>query len=220
MQFRQTDATIDLGLKTVTWIEHGLDNRGDTDQLTALRGEFYEQARSDNASIEETIDGYCRLRERIGRSIRRFPPSPIALHGQFTRRRELGSISMAVDLYNLVSLATGLSIGAHDLSTVIGDIRLDLTQGNEPFHPLGSDEIRQVPAGEYAYLDQENRVLCRMEYRQSAMTALSEDSRDCLFIVQGHQDSNHDQLIEAAEQVSDLLGTWCGSRRGSVWQTP
>lgn len=220
MQFWQTDATIDLGLKTITWIEHGLDNQGDTGQLTALRGEFYEQARSNNAAIEETIAGYCRLRERIGRSIRRFPPSPIALHGQFTRRGELGSISMAVDLYNLVSLSTGLSIGAHDLSAVIGDVRLDLTKGYEMFHPLGSDEIRQLPAGEYAYLDQENRVLCRMEYRQSAMTALSQNSQDCLFIVQGHQDSGHAELAAAAEQVSDLLRTWCGSRRGSVWQTP
>jgi hypothetical protein len=41
MQFRQTEATIDLGLKTVTWIEHRLDNHGDTGQLTALRREFF-----------------------------------------------------------------------------------------------------------------------------------------------------------------------------------
>ena len=41
MQFRQTDATIDLGLKTVTWTERGLDNHGDTEQLAALRREFF-----------------------------------------------------------------------------------------------------------------------------------------------------------------------------------
>jgi len=61
MQFRQTEATIDLGLKTVTWTEHGLDNHGDTGQLTDLREEYYELARSNNDAIEETIAGYCRL---------------------------------------------------------------------------------------------------------------------------------------------------------------
>lgn len=220
MQFLQTDRTIKLGLKTVSWIERDLDNLGNPEQLKQLREQLYTLARNNTVAIENTIAGYYTLRERIGRSVRRFPPSPIALHGQFKRKSELASISTAVDIYNLVSLATGLSIGAHDLQSIMGNVRLDITCGNESFHPLGSDEVRQVPADEYAYLDDDNRVLCRMEYRQSAMTALSGNSHECLFIVQGHENTSHELLLNAAEQVSELLKAHCGSHRGNVWQTP
>ncbi len=218
MSFQLTDPAATLGLRLVAWHEHALDNRGDPAFLAELRSASYAQAATRNPTRDATIAGYGSLRERVGRSVKRFPPSPMALRGQFERRGELGSVGPAVDIYNLVSLTTGLSIGAHDLAAVQGGVRLDITRGDEAFLPLGSDEEKPVPAGEYAYLDDSDCVLCRLEYRQSAHTCLSEASRDCVFIVQGHADTPMADLVAAADRVSALLATHCGSRRGQVWQ--
>lgn len=218
--FTQTATATALGLKTVTWLERALDNRADCSELDGLRDAFYARARLENHRAEQRIAGYRTLRERIGRSVRRYPPSPLALHAQFQRRQALLPVNPAVDIYNLVSLVTGLSIGAHDLAAVAGNVRLDTTRGDEVFYPLGSATARPVPAGEYAYLDEQDRVLCRMEYRQSAHSCVTRDSRDCLFIVQGHSGTGHELLLQTAQQVSDLLKTWCSARTGERWFTP
>lgn len=218
MQFQLTDPAAALGLRLVAWCEHGLDNRAEPAALDALRAEVYARAGAADAGRDALIAGYGALRERVGRSMKRFPPSPLALRGQFQRRGELGTISPAVDIYNLVSLATGLSIGAHDLAAVQGDIRLDVTQGHESFLPLGSNEDKPVPAGEYAYLDAADRVLCRLEFRQSGHTCLGRGSRDCMFIVQGHKDTPMALLEAAADRVSGLLAEHCASRRGDIWR--
>jgi DNA/RNA-binding domain of Phe-tRNA-synthetase-like protein len=218
MQFQLTESASALGLRLVVWCEYGLNNRDVAPELGSLRENIYAQARSADPQRDAVIAGFDMLRKRIGRSIRRFPPSPLALQGQFERRGELGAISPAVDIYNLVSLATGLSIGGHDLSAIQGDIRLDITQGHETFLPLGSDDERLVPAQEYAYLDASDRVLCRMEYRQSGHTCIGVESRDCVFIVQGHAATSMATLEQAADRVSSLLAGYCGSRRGETWR--
>lgn len=218
MQLQLTKSAAALGLKLVAWYEHDLDNLHPVESLQTLRDTVYAVAGMADQRRDAVIDGYRLLRDRIGRSVRRFPPSPMALQGQFERRGELGAISPAVDIYNLVSLASGLSIGAHDMSAVQGGVRLDVTCGHEPFLPLGSDEERPLPAGEYAYLDDSDRVLCRMEYRQSAHSCLRPGSRDCVFIVQGHAGTPMDMLEQAANLVSGLLATYCGAQRGEVWR--
>ncbi|MDH5425568.1 MAG: phenylalanine--tRNA ligase beta subunit-related protein [Gammaproteobacteria bacterium] len=220
INFYQSDNITKLGVRTVSWIEHGLDNTSDPQHINSLRNQYYTQANNNKTTIDQCISGYYTLREAVGRSVRRFPPSPLALRDQFLRKNEISSVSTAVDIYNLVSLTTGLSIGAHDLSTLSGDIRLDITQGNECFHPLGSKEERILPAGEYAYLDDKNQVLCRMEFRQSAHTCLTRKHLDALFIVQGHQDTSDEMLHSAAQQVSELMKKYCKSQQGKVWQTP
>ncbi|MEA1049990.1 phenylalanine--tRNA ligase beta subunit-related protein [Lamprobacter modestohalophilus] len=220
-RFALTDAAANLGLRTLVWVEHDLNNQEQPAGLEELRAALLIEAQQHHAACIDILEGYRQLRARVGRSIKRFPPSPIALRGQFERRGTLVPISPVVDIYNLVSLVTGLSIGAHDLARIHGPVRLDLTSGHETFVPLSSAlneaHPRQVPAGEYAYIDAEDRVLCRLEYRQSSQSCLSSDSRDGLFIVQGHNATPCKLLQQVGERVSALLGHYCGSGRGEVW---
>lgn len=218
MKFYQTNRINNLGLKTVAWVEHDIDNQVPSEFIEPLRKQCYEIVQSKRHEIERTISGYHGLRKRIGRSVRRFPPSPDSLYGQFERKSELASVSVAVDIYNLISLVTGLSIGGHDLKAVTGDVRLDLTEGTEIFKALGSNDSRVLPANEYAYLDSRDNVLCRMEYRQSALTAINSDSRDCLFIIQGHDRVELQQLQRAADSIREHLSNFCGSRQGETWE--
>lgn len=196
-----------LGLKAIAFTLHGLDNRSHTPRLQARLRSLREAF--DPAHSLTCQHGFQALRQRIGRSPKRFPPSPQALFEQNRRYGQLRSISPLVDLYNQWSLNSGLSIGAHDLQQLQLPVRLALTEGGEAFQPLGraaNEGPDSLPAGEYAYLDAGGRVLCRMEYRQAAASAVQPHTSAILLIVQGHADTPEDYLRAVAEGLkADLL---------------
>ena len=196
-----------LGLKVIAFTLHGLDNQHYSPRLL-------ERLRSLRASFDPSHSltrqhGFQALRQLVERSLRRFPPSPLTLFEQNRRHGQLRPISPVVDLYNQWSLNSGLSIGAHDLQRLQLPVRLTLTAGGETFQPLGraaNEDPDHLPAGEYAYLDARDQVICRMEYRQAAASAVQPDSRAILMIVQGLADTPDDYLRSVAAGLkNDLL---------------
>jgi DNA/RNA-binding domain of Phe-tRNA-synthetase-like protein len=101
-------------------------------------------------------------------------------HGQLPR------INLLVDIYNLVSVKTHLSLGAHDRQKLGGDVHLKLTTGTERFWPIGTNELYPVKPGKYAYVDDDNDIICRLEVRQVEKTKVLPDTTACFFIVQGN----------------------------------
>jgi len=75
------------------------------------------------------------------------------------KKQEFHKINPLVDLYNLISMDTKLALGAHDLDKIEGNITLRLTQGNENYIPLGSEEAKEVKAGIYSYIDDANDIV-------------------------------------------------------------
>ena len=199
----------DLGLKAIAFSLHSLSNLHYSSALQAslvrLRNNFNLQY------SRREMEGFNALRLLMGRSPKRFPASPQALLDQYQRHSGLRPISPIVDLYNQWSLNSGLSIGAHDLRRLQLPASLTLTQGGEVFHALGSNTSQLLPTGEYAYLDAQGQVLCRMEYRQCEATALHANSDSALFIVQGHPDTDPQYLQRIAADLKADLMSCCAS---------
>jgi DNA/RNA-binding domain of Phe-tRNA-synthetase-like protein len=126
------------------------------------------------------------------------------------KHRRLPRVNPLVDLYNLVSVETRLSMGAHDLARVAGDVTLRFTDGSEWFHPLGAAGPEPVRAGEYAYVDGSNDLICRLDVRQAEKTRLTPGTADCLFIIQGNAATEPAQLRRATEHLIKLVGEFCG----------
>jgi DNA/RNA-binding domain of Phe-tRNA-synthetase-like protein len=76
----------------------------------------------------------------------------------------------------LISAKTLLSIGAHDLSKINGNIRFIETKGNEKFTPLGEKSPIILPREEYACTD-ESKVLCRLDIKQCNETKITKDTK-------------------------------------------
>lgn len=186
---RVDPAVAALGVRLVAFTVSGLDNRDYSPALRHWLDDVPGLRRSLASSLGDHFDaalqGFRMLRERTGRSWKRFPPSCQRLVDSYHRRGALPGISPAVDCYNALSLASGLSIGAHDLRALRGDVRLTLSQGVEVFYPLGSDNMQKLPAGDYIYCD-DDAVLCHMDCRQARHSVLLADTTTGLFIVQGH----------------------------------
>jgi len=176
-------------------------------ELPALREQY---AAPDFAKTDPVLAGFRELHTRVGRSNRRFVASPEALLGRFQRTGALPRVNLLVDIYNLVSLKTRLALGAHDVARIEGGVCLRLTDGSEGFRPLGAAEPEPIFAGEYAYCDAANDVLCRMEVVQVEKTKVTESTTAAFYIVQGNMHTPAASIRAAVEELTALTTRFCG----------
>ncbi|XBS69148.1 B3/4 domain-containing protein [Acerihabitans sp. KWT182] len=88
--------------------------------------------------------GYHELILDVNRSVKKFPPSAFALTEIIRKKGTALHINPFVDIYNMYSLETRLSIGAHDLDKINGEIRFQISQGDEPFYPIGGGQKKSL----------------------------------------------------------------------------
>jgi DNA/RNA-binding domain of Phe-tRNA-synthetase-like protein len=125
------------------------------------------------------------------------------------RNGRLPNINTVVDCYNLVSVQTLLSVGAHDTAHIRGDVQFVVTDGREKYTPLGESEALKVSAGEYACMDKE-KILCRMDLKQCAETRITKDTTEFIVYVQGNRLTEYSYLTEALHNICKLITEICG----------
>jgi DNA/RNA-binding domain of Phe-tRNA-synthetase-like protein len=198
-----------------------LDNRAVPAGLALYRQELTERLSTeltpDFVESDAILHGFRDLHDAVGRSNRRFPSSAEALVTLFQRKGLVPSISPLVDIYNGVSLETRLSLGAHDVAKVTGDITLRITDGSERFIALGQAAPEPINPGEYCYVDGGDEVLCRLEHRQCEKTKLTADTASAFYIIQGNANTSYAILEQALRRLVDLTQRFCGGREEQFW---
>ncbi|MBV2131627.1 hypothetical protein KRX52_02315 [Pseudomonas sp. MAP12] len=196
------DTPADLGLKAIAFTLHGLNNR--TPSAWLQRRLFELRADFDAERSLTRQQGFTALR-RPGA----LPPSPQALLELYQARGRLPSVSPLIDLASQWSLNSGLSISAHDLKHLRLPVTLGMSRGGERFQMRHNLPPVILPAGEYVYFDGRGQVLSRMESLQSAATAVHADTRSALLIIQGHAQTDSDELYAVAEGLKADLQEYC-----------
>lgn len=198
-----------LGIKAAYLIVHQLQNAAADDAFERYKEALCRRLRRDYSGDfvrnDPVLAGFREVRKRVGRSSRRFPTSTDSLIGFLHRHGAIPSISFAVDVYNCVSLETRLTLGAHDLAKIEGDVHLRLVEGDERFIPLGSTVVASPPPGEFGYVDDRHDLLCRLDYRQSDKTRVTLDTRDVFYIIQGNANTPYTDLDAAGSRLVTLL---------------
>lgn len=211
-----------LGVRGAFALLTGLDNAGvDAPALSSWRDSLVERLRDELAPemlvTDPVLAGFRDLHDAVGRSNKRFPSSAEALVGLFLRKGLVPAINPLVDVYNGVSLTSRLSLGAHDLAQVEGDIELRFTTGAERFVPLGAIASEPVAPGEYCYLDGSGEVLCRLEHRQCERTKVTAGTTDCFYILQGNAATSRELIEATLEHLAELTHRFCGGRLETAW---
>ena len=220
-RFHITPAVRDLGVRGAFAVLTDLDNRHEPEGLATWRDDLVQRLRVELTAgfidTDPTLAGFRALHDRIGRSNRRFPASAEALVALFQRKGLVPTINPLVDLYNGVSLETRLSLGAHDLATIEGDITLRMTDGTERFVPLGATAAEPVPASEYGYIDERGEILCRLEHRQCERTKVTSATTQAFYIVQGNAATPAAMIEAALDRLVSLTTAHCGGRLVEAW---
>jgi len=159
---------------------------------------------------DHVLEGYRELRTKLGLSRSKYICSSEALLKFLLKKNTLPKVNLLVDIYNLLSVKTHISIGAHDLGMINQYLEFRMTNGDELFIPMGLDESVNIQKGEYAYIDGNNEVLCRLDHRQCHKTRTSELTQACLLIIQGNPNTTIEQIDSTAEELVELIKEYCG----------
>lgn len=172
--------------------------------IVAAETEVLNTLTANGIDYDPHLACYREMHERVGARARDVA-APEALRRMLLEGGRIPRIGSVVDLYNAVSLRTRLAFGAHDLDRISGDVHLRLTTGEERFVPLGGDKPKSVRSGEYAYVDEAEDVLCRLEVRQGDKTKVGPDTERCLIIVQGNASLGEEQVQRGAAKLAGEL---------------
>lgn len=222
-KFVVTPEITGLGIKVAGFLLAGIKNESYHPEFFSYRQDFIESLKA--GRTPETIEqdpfilGYRRLHEKIGVS-KKMTASPESLFKYFFKHGDLPAINPLVDAYNCVSMDTGLSMGAHDVSNVQGSINLRIAGGHEHFLPLGGHKPEKIKAGEYCYIDDGDEVLCRLECRQSDKTKISAATQRCFLIVQGNGFTPAESVLETSRRLSGLIQRFCGGEEKAFFMYP
>ncbi len=215
-QFDISDAAQSLGLKAVCFVVEGIRNQQTHPEFEKLKTQTIAQVTRDLSSeviqTNPVLLGFRALHDAIGRSNRKNVASPESLLKLVLQTGGLPQVNVLVDIYNLMSVKTCLSLGAHDLAAIHGNVHLRLTDGSETFWPMGSEKPKIVSPDEYAYVDDEKNVLCRLEVRQCETTKITLDTTACFFIVQGNAWTEQTYLHNTANELLTLIKRFCGGQ--------
>ncbi|MGH2547905.1 MAG: B3/B4 domain-containing protein [Thermomicrobiales bacterium] len=98
----------------------------------------------------------------------------------------LPRIDPVTDLYNSISVGHVLPIGGEDFSTYVGNPRLAIAAGDEPFDTIdkGEQVLDHPSAGEVIWRDDAGVTCRRWNWRQGVRTRITEKTTTALFILE------------------------------------
>jgi DNA/RNA-binding domain of Phe-tRNA-synthetase-like protein len=166
------------------------------------------------------VVSFQELLRKVGVSPREEKPSVERLLTYALKRGDLPAINSLVDAYNLVSVRTCCSLGAHDLDRIALPIELRLLTGSESFRPLGRAQPEIVTPGEYGYVDAGNRVLCRLDILQADFSKVTPETTNVLLIIEGTTTHSAETLETAFADTIELITRHCGGTPAMVIKPP
>jgi DNA/RNA-binding domain of Phe-tRNA-synthetase-like protein len=92
-------------------------------------------------SQQRAIQASRRAYKACGKDPARYRLSAEALTRRVVRGLGLYRVNNVVDLVNLISLETGISIGGYDAEKIEGDVRMGMGESNEPYQAIGRGDL-------------------------------------------------------------------------------
>lgn len=215
-EFHVDQEVLDLGIKVKGVVIEGLDNETIDEVYLSYRkekiAELFNQYKEVRIKEDPIVEGFYQLHSKVNVRRRNNAPSVETLVRLLQKREDLPQINKVVDLYNIISTETKVSLGAHDIDKISGNVTLKIQDGSEKFIPLGKDEPQAIKAGEYSYIDEDHEIICHLEIRQVNKTLVDEKTKNIFIIVQGNEVTPQNLLEDTCHQLIDTITKYCGGK--------
>lgn len=123
----------------------------------------------------------------------------------------LRSINSLVDIYNNISLKYLLPLGAEDLDTLSGDIRLTLAGEHESPSGLLGQKNPYVPfVGEVIYKDAIGTLCAQWNWRGAERSKLTEKTKNAIFVIDAVAPIDKHIINQAINDLAHTLEKECG----------
>jgi DNA/RNA-binding domain of Phe-tRNA-synthetase-like protein len=132
-----------------------------------------------------------------------------ALLRRLAKHGNIPSISLLVDIGNLISIRYAVPVAFFDQASVRGTTTVRFADGSESFTDLGSDQSVHPETGEVIFVDDAGQVSARRWcWRQSAQSATRPKTTNALVTIEGHHDAAASDTQAAREDLAELLRTY------------
>ena len=136
-----------------------------------------------------------------------------ALLRRLTKKGDIPSINLLVDLGNLVSIRYALPVAVFDTSSLNGAVTVHVADGSERYTTLGQDELEHPEPGEVVFSDDTKLVIARRWcWRQSDQSAAQQETTQAIVTVEAHHSRGKEDVDAALDDLLSLLRTYaCGN---------
>jgi DNA/RNA-binding domain of Phe-tRNA-synthetase-like protein len=136
----------------------------------------------------------------------RYRSAAEALLRRLTKHGEIPSVSLLVDIGNLVSVRYRLPVAVLDLAGVAGGITVRIAEGDEEYTDLGTTTVEQPDPGEVIFVDAAGVVHARRWcWRQSAQSATGPATKEILIAVEGLHETAAEDVAAALADLEELV---------------
>jgi DNA/RNA-binding domain of Phe-tRNA-synthetase-like protein len=160
---------------------------------------------------ELNIEAWRETYRSFGVKPKKHQPTAEALLRRILKGESLPNVNTAVDAYLAVELLYLLPIGGYDLSKIDGDIILRISQGNEAFRPIGSDNDEMTESGEVIYSDSANVLTRRWNYRDADHSKITTETRDIILASEATYDTiKTEDVTNTINRIVEYESKFCG----------
>jgi len=142
----------------------------------------------------------------FGVSPTRYRNAAEALLRRVQKKGDIPSVSLMVDLGNLVSIRRRLPLAVIDADRVGGGVTVREASGDETFDDLGGTEATRPEPGEIVMVDDTGEVVTRRWcWRQSTRSGATDATTRLVIAVEGHHRGAEDDVAAAVADFEDLV---------------
>ena len=139
-----------------------------------------------------------------------------ALLRRLTKKGDIPSINLLVDIANLVSIRYALPVAIFDTRQLKMPLTVGFAVGSEQFIALGEKKSEQPAAGEVIFTDKSTNVVARRWcWRQSSSSAATSETVTALITVEAQHTGG---MTDVEKALSDLL-TYLSDYGGGVFNS-
>jgi len=136
-----------------------------------------------------------------------------ALLRRLTKKGDIPSINLLVDLANLVSIRYALPVAVFDTRALTGTVTVHFADGSERYTTLGlsETEVDHPEIGEVVFSDETGLVIARRWcWRQSETSAAGSETTDAIITVEAQHVDARTDIESALNDLLALLKTYAG----------
>jgi DNA/RNA-binding domain of Phe-tRNA-synthetase-like protein len=196
-------------------VAKNVNNAGTTEEiqerLRTLEAGIRTKYNTETLSQTPKIDVWRKTYSAFGAKPKENRSSVENLYRLVLQGTNLRHINKLVDAYNLISLRHTVPVGGEDIDKMSGDIVLTFAKANEaPVLLLGDKEPRPPHVGEVVYKDDISTVCRRWNWREADRTKLTEETKNCILVIEGLPPVTRQEIETATVELKDLIQKFCG----------
>ncbi|GCE27694.1 hypothetical protein KDA_31780 [Dictyobacter alpinus] len=183
----------------------------------AEQQQVLERIGSTPLSQIESLAAWRRAFRAFGVDPTQYRSAAEALLRRLTKKGNIPSINLLVDLGNLVSIRYGLPVAVIERRVLHGAITVHFADGSERYSELGASDEDHPEPDEVIFSDESDQVIARRWcWRQSESSAAVEQTRECLVTVEAHHATAHHDIEAALHDLRNLLKEYAGGTSTSA----